>query len=108
LRAPAATLRGVEGFWPIFFLGVVLKVPVAAALYLVWWAVRAEPEVEELPDDGDHRFRRWRAEPRRPRGPRRGPHQPTAAPLPTCPPGGRFRVVGPPAPARLIRARAER
>ena len=68
----------MEGFWPIFFLGVVLKLPVAMALYLVYWAVKAEPELEELPDDGDHGFRRWRAEPRRPRGPRRGPHQPDA------------------------------
>jgi hypothetical protein len=96
----------VEGFWPIFFLGVVLKIPVAAALYLVWWAVRAEPLTEELPDEGDHRFRRWRAEPRRPRGPRRGgPHQPAARPLPDCPPAGRFRVVRPPAPARTAAAR---
>jgi hypothetical protein len=90
----------VEGFWPIFFLGVVLKLPVAMALYLVYWAVQAEPELEELPDDGDHGFRRWRAEPRRPRGPRRGPHQPDALPLPDCPPGGRLRVVRRPVPAR--------
>jgi hypothetical protein len=96
----------VEGFWPIFFLGVVLKVPIAAALYLVWWAARAEPETEDLPDEGDHRFRRWRAEPRRPRGPRRGgPHRPDVRPLPDCPPGGRFRVVRPPAPARTVTAR---
>ena len=32
----------VEGFLPIFFLVVVLKIPVAALLYLVWWAIRAE------------------------------------------------------------------
>ncbi|HYU61989.1 MAG TPA: hypothetical protein VEK39_14615 [Solirubrobacterales bacterium] len=88
----------MEGFWPIFFLGVILKIPIAAALYLVWWAVRAEPELEEQPDDGEHGFRRWRPEPRRPRGPRRGPHQPDAQPLPDCPPGGRFRVVRRPAP----------
>ena len=25
----------VEGFWPIFFLGVILKIPIAAALFLV-------------------------------------------------------------------------
>jgi hypothetical protein len=95
----------VEGFWPIFFLGVVLKIPVAAALYLVWWAVRAEPETEEVPDDGDHGFRRWRSEPSRPRGPRRGPHQPDAQPVPNCPPGGRFRVVRPPAPTTVTGAR---
>jgi hypothetical protein len=89
----------VEGFWPIFFLGVILKIPVAAALFLVWWAARAEPEVEELPDEDDHGFRRWRPQPRRPQGPRRGPHQPAARPLPDCPPAGRFRAVRRPAPA---------
>jgi hypothetical protein len=64
--APLNTSRlpGVEGFWPIFFLGVVLKIPIAAALFLVWYAVRAEPETEELPDDGEHGFRRWRRAPR--------------------------------------------
>ena len=36
----------VEGFWPIFFLGAILKIPIAAALFLIWYAVRAEPEVE--------------------------------------------------------------
>jgi hypothetical protein len=98
----------VEGFWPIFFLGVILKIPIAAALLLVWWAVRAEPEVEELPDEGEHGFRRWRRSPRRPRGPRRGPHQPGARALPDCPPGGRFRVVTTPAPVRTVAAHGER
>jgi hypothetical protein len=95
----------VEGFWPIFFLGVILKVPVAALLYLVWYAVRAEPEVEELPDEGEHGPRRWRRTPRRPRGPRRGPHPAGAQALPDCPPGGRLRVVTPPAAARASRER---
>jgi len=31
----------VEGFWPIFFLLVVLKIPVFSALWLVWWASRS-------------------------------------------------------------------
>lgn len=85
---------------PIFFLAVVLKIPVALMLYLVWWAFRAQPEIEEAPDEGEHGFRRFRREPRRPRGPRRGPHAPDAQPLPDCPPGGRLRVLTPPAPVR--------
>jgi hypothetical protein len=90
----------MEGFWPIFFLIVVLKIPVFGALGLVWWAVRAEPEVEEIPGEGEHDFRRWRREPPKPRGPRRGPHAPDALPLPDCPPGGRLRVIRQPAPVR--------
>jgi hypothetical protein len=97
----------VEGFFPIFFLAVILKIPVGLMLYLVYWAIRAEPEVEEAPDEGadDHQFRRWRPLPRRPHGPRRGPHAPDAQPLPDCPPGGRRRVVTAPAPLRAHAAR---
>jgi hypothetical protein len=95
----------VEGFLPIFFLGVVLKIPIFAGLYLIYWAVRAEPELDEVADDGDHGFRRWRTDPRKPRGPRRGPHSPDAMPLPDCPPGGRTRVVRRPAPARSSASR---
>jgi hypothetical protein len=90
----------VEGFWPIFYLMVILKIPVAALLYLVWWAARAEPQAEELPGD-DPGFRRWHKPPKRPRGPRRGgPEAPASRPPPACPPGGRFRVLTPPAPVR--------
>jgi len=95
----------VEGFWPIFFLGVILKVPIAAALLLVWYAVRAEPGLDQLPDDGDHGFRRWRRTPRRPRGPRRGPHTSGTHALPDCPPGGRARVLRGPTPVRASRER---
>jgi hypothetical protein len=91
----------VEGFWPIFFLLVVLKIPVLGALWLVWWASRAEPLAEDAPDQDDGGFRRLRPQPRRPRGPRRGgPHGGRARPLPDCPPGGRTRVLTPPAPVR--------
>jgi hypothetical protein len=90
----------VEGFWPIFYLMVILKIPVAALLYLVWWAARAEVRPEEAPGE-DSGFKRWHKPPRRPRDPRRGgPHTPATRPLPDCPPGGRFRVLTPPAPVR--------
>jgi hypothetical protein len=95
----------VEGFFPIFFLMVILKIPVAAMLFLVWWAFRASTEPEPAPPDGgEDRFGRFRREPRRPRGPRRGPHAPDAQPLPDCPPGGRTRILIPPAPARAATA----
>ena len=92
----------MEGFWPIFFLMVVLKIPVAALLYLVWWAIRAEPQVAEEPDGDGHGFRRFG--PRRPGGPRRGPHAPDALPLPECPPGGRRRAPAPAVAGRPLGA----
>jgi len=81
----------MTGFWPIFFLLVVLKIPVLAGIWLVWWASQPQPEPEGAADD-DGGFKR-RPRPRLPRGPRRGPHGGGAAmPLPACPPGGRTRV----------------
>jgi hypothetical protein len=96
----------VEGFWPIFFLAVILKIPIAGLLYLVWWAIHQTPETEEAPPEAEDRDIRRRPKPRRPRGPRRGPHAPDALPLPGCPPGGRLRVLKPPAPARAASAHA--
>lgn len=63
-----STLSQVEGFWPIFFLLVVLKIPVFGALWLVWWASRA-PEPETEPEESGGGFERRRPQPIRPRGP---------------------------------------
>jgi len=79
---------------PIIFLAVILKIPVFYGLWLIWWAVKAEPELEDA--DGtadDHTFKRWRRDPSKPRGPRRGdPHGGAAQAQPDCPPGGRKRT----------------
>ena len=89
------------GFWTIFFLLVVLKVPVLGSLWLVWWASRSKSLPDEASDDGGgYRFRS--PDPKRPRGPRRGgPHNGGAIPLPDCPPGGRPHVVKGPPPVRV-------
>ena len=83
----------MDGVLPILFLGVILKIPVLFAIWLVWWAARSDPELEDAPGDaGDHTFRRWRRDPLRPRGPRRGPHGGAARAQPDCPPAGRKRT----------------
>ena len=98
----------MEGFWPIFFLAVILKIPVAALLYLVWWAIKQTPETEDAPPQADDRdILHRRRGPKRPRDPRRGgPHAPDAQPLPECPPGGRTRILTPPVPVRAATAHA--
>jgi hypothetical protein len=78
--------------WTLFYMLVVLKIPVIALLCLVWWAVRQEPE----PADGEsrERLRRGPHYPRRPRKPgpsRRGPH-----------------AEPPPVPPQRVRARGKR
>jgi hypothetical protein len=69
-----------------------LKIPIAALIYLVWWAVKQEPEQSSQDDDGG--IKRERPHPPKPfpRRPRRGPHG-DPAPMP-------------PARVRAVRARA--
>ena len=56
--------------WTIFYMVVIIKIPMVAALWLVWWAIKNEPiPGEETGDDRGPRRKR----PPRPRWPRRGP-----------------------------------
>jgi hypothetical protein len=56
--------------WTLFFMMVILKIPLAAALYLIWYAVKQEPEPEESP--GADERQPWRKPPPL-HSPRRGP-----------------------------------
>ena len=86
------------GLEVMIFMGVVLKIPVAFACWIIWWAWKSQPDPAEAPDDdGGHRFRRFRREPKRPKGPRRGPHAPDSLPLPCPEEGDSLRVRGRPA-----------
>ncbi|MGB0121528.1 MAG: hypothetical protein WBP55_11320, partial [Solirubrobacterales bacterium] len=59
----------------MFFLLVVLKVPIIGSIYLLWWAAQPKPEPEPVEDDNrDEGHGRRRPRPQFPRGPRRGPH----------------------------------
>jgi len=70
-----------------------LKIPLAALIYIVWWAIKQEPEQpSSSDDDGGVKLRRTHPRKPFPRRPRRGPHG-DPAPLP-------------PARVRTVRARA--
>ena len=80
--SPAGYDPGSVG-WTLFYMLVILKIPIIALLCLVWWAVKQEPE----PAGGEsrERLRRGPIHPRPPRKPgpsRRGPH---AEPPPATP-----------------------
>jgi hypothetical protein len=78
-------------WWPILWLFVALKIPLLAALWIVWWALRAEPvEPEHERDDGDGHGPHG-PRPRVPDTPRRGPH---SAPAPRSPRRVRVRSRG--------------
>ena len=80
--------------WGFLWLMLALKLPIAALIYLVWWAIKQEPEDESSSSDDDGGIKRHRPHPRQPfpRRPRRGPH---GDPAPH-----------PPARVRTVRARA--
>ena len=69
--------------WTLFFMLVILKIPLAAALCLIWYAIKEEPETEEGPASEE----RWpkRKPPPRPKSPRRGPAGGAACWPPPCP-----------------------
>ena len=71
--------------WGFVWLMVVLKIPIAMLLWLVWWAVKQVPEEGESDarDDGGLEPPPHRPRPNRPRPGRRGPHaMPPPAPVP--------------------------
>jgi hypothetical protein len=71
--------------WGFLWLMLVLKIPIGALLYLVWWAIRQseEPEYKPNGDDGGTKVRPPDREPARPRFPRhRGPHGDPVLPAP--------------------------
>jgi hypothetical protein len=79
------------------FLMLVLKIPIMGLLYIVWWAIRATPEPEAIPDEGGGtkkplapRPRHPHPRPALPRNPRRGPH---GAPAVQAPPRTRTVVA---------------
>lgn len=62
--------------WTFFFMFVVLKIPICALFYLVWWATRAPEPTDEEParTDGNGGWPHGPRRPRRPPPPRRGAH----------------------------------
>ncbi len=80
--------------WGFLWLMLALKLPIAALCYLVWWAIKQEPEEAKGEDDGGIKRGRPHPHPHKPfpRRPRRGPHG-DPAPLP-------------PARVRSVRAKA--
>jgi hypothetical protein len=73
--------------WEVVFVLLILKLPVAYVCWVIWWAVKAEPELGIEGEAGSgHSWVPWR---RRggPRKPRNGPHgSPTRSATRTPPP----------------------
>lgn len=69
--------------WTFFFLMVVLKLPIIALLWIVWWAIHDTPEADRGGDEDGGSGRpssprpRPRTGPTRPRGPHGEPSPPS-------------------------------
>jgi hypothetical protein len=83
--------------WGFIWIMVILKIPLAVLLWIVWWSIRAKPDPAAGDDDGaDDGGLGAKPVPPRPSGPRRrGPH---GDPVPSPP--SRTRRPGPRAPGR--------
>jgi hypothetical protein len=73
---PGTILSMSGSSWGIVWLALALKVPIAALLYLVWWAIKDPPVTEPQDGGGGSPDRDPDPHPRRrpPNPPRRGPH----------------------------------
>jgi hypothetical protein len=72
----------------VLWMAVVLKIPIAMLLTLVWWAAREPEPLAEPGDDGGNQRTDPHRGPRAPKPTRRGPH--SSQPLPAPP---RVRTV---------------
>jgi hypothetical protein len=72
--------------WGLIWLMFALKIPLAGLIYIVWWAIKQEPDESSSRDDdgGIKRYPAYPDHPRKPfpRHPRRGPHGDPAPPSP--------------------------
>jgi hypothetical protein len=72
--------------WGFIWLMLVLKIPIAALLYIVWWAIQQDTESDVGNPDGDGGTKVRPRDDRRPLPPRpprrRGPHGDPAPPSP--------------------------
>ena len=67
----------------MLYLFVGLKVPLLLLFWLIYWAIKQEPDLDETGDDGGSRRERPHPPDWHPRSPRRGPH---GDPVPLPPP----------------------
>jgi hypothetical protein len=59
--------------WELIFMMLVLKIPLAYLCWVVWWAIKAEPEVGSQGGNEGLNWKPWR-QPSGPRPRRGGPH----------------------------------
>ena len=59
--------------WEVLFMLLILKIPLAYVCWIVWWAIKAEPEVGAEGEPFSSVWQPWQ-HPSGSRPPRNGPH----------------------------------
>lgn len=71
----------MDGFWPVIYFAVFLKIPVLFSIWILWYVTRGEDQpLAHEEEHGGPGPKRPHPRPPRPVGPRRGAH--AEAPLP--------------------------
>lgn len=97
-----------EGLQVMIFMGLILKIPIGFACWIIYWAWKSQPDPAEAPEGGgSDRLGFRRPKPKRPWGPRRGPHAPDSLHLP-CPQEDSIRVARRPVAPRPLTAGSAR
>ena len=93
----------------MIFMGLVLKIPVAAACWLIWHAIRAEPDPAILRGRAAATSRTvdFRREPKRPRARAAAPTPPARCRCPAPRSEGTLRVARRPADIRTASGTAD-
>ena len=60
--------------WEIVFVLLILKLPVAYVCWVIWWAVKSEPELGLEGEADGSTWSPWRRRRKGPKPPRNGPH----------------------------------
>ena len=99
----------MEGYWPVLFMLILLKIPAIGMIWLLYWAATHEQENGQIDDGEDGGGGKRRPRPLLPRGPRRDPHgggsiRPSRRPR-TAEPAAGPRVRSGARPAEPARAR---
>jgi len=59
--------------WTLIVFLIILKIPIVYVCWVVWWAIKSEPEVGTEGGNEGVNWKPWRGSPRS-RPPRGGPH----------------------------------
>ncbi len=81
VKAAAGAVESRNSMWELLFMMLLLKIPLVYLCWVVWWAIKAEPEIGTEGGTEGLNWKPWRRHPG-PRPRRGGPHGSRSRPAP--------------------------